>query len=465
MTGRAPLAAIIVVIAVAAIVHTWTIFSQVIDEPAHVAAGVQLLDEGRYTIDRQHPPLARLFIAIGPMLRGAEYEPRPHWLHAGNAILYGTGKYLATLASARAGTLLFFLLACFVVYRSAGVVALLFVATQPAVLAHAGVATTDMAAAATITAALLAFTWYLDQPARGRAAIVGIAVAAALASKFSAVVFLPAAFLAILLVRRPKLQWSFLIALAIPLIVLLVPGFLEGINELRAHNRGGHPAYLFGDVRREGWWYYFPAALWFKSTIPLLIAFACGVRRQTAPIVAAIVAMLIVAMASRISIGVRHVLPLYPLMAIVAAHGVMQLRRPFAIALLAAQVLSFSLAHPDHLAYFNVTAGRDPSRILLDSNLDWGQDILRLEEACARHRIDALHVALFTSADLRRHRLPPLVPLRPFTPARGWIAVSEMQLKDVGARDRPRGAYDWLLQYQPVERVGTSIRLYRVQAH
>ncbi len=239
--------------------------------------------------------------------------------------------------------------------------------------------------------------------------------------------------------------------------------FLRGIQDLRAHNAQGHPSYLFGEVRREGWWYYFPVALWFKSTLPLLVAFAFGIRKRTASLVAAFAVILAIAMLSRISIGVRHVLPLYPLMAIIAAYGITQLRKPLAIAVVVAQLATFALAHPDHLAYFNVTAGRDPSRILLDSNLDWGQDLLRLEKACAKHGIRELHLAYFGSADLRRHHLPRLARLQPGVPVTGWIAISEMHLKDLGARNRPRGAYDWLLQHQPVERVGKSILLYRVQ--
>ena len=35
-------------------------------------------------------------------------------------------------------------------------------------------------------------------------------------------------------------------------------------------------------------------------------------------------------------------------------------------------------AHPDYLAYFNALAGDDPERIVVDSDLDWGQDIKRL---------------------------------------------------------------------------------------
>lgn len=454
----------IVLAALAAIVHTWTVFSQTVDEPAHVAAGAEWWS-GTYALDPQHPPLARIFVAVGPLLRGAHYQPAPHWMFSGNAILYGAGDSLATLASARAGTLPFFLLGCWVVFAWArrlygdttALVALAFFALQPAVLAHAGLATTDMAAASTIAAALYAYSF-------AHPAIAGLAIGAAVTSKFSAIVFLPLALLAL---RRPRKADLIAAGVAIVAVLLVyrfdVGALVRGLEALRAHNAAGHPSYLFGEVRREGWWYYFPVALWLKTTLATLIAFALGIRKRTAPLVAAFFLILGVAMLSRISIGVRHVLPLYPLLAIVAAYGVMQLRRPVAVAVLAAQVAAFALAHPDHLAYFNFTAGRDPSRILLDSNLDWGQDLLRLEKACAKHRIPALHLAYFGSADLRRHRLPPLARLEPFTPAAGWIAISEMQLKDVGARNRPRGAYDWLLRYQPVERVGKSILLYRVQ--
>ena len=461
----------IVLVALAAIVHTWTVFSQTADEPAHVAAGAEWLS-GTYELDPQHPPLARIFVAIGPLLRGAHYVAAPHWVLSGNAILYGAGDYVATLASARAGTLVFFLLGCWIVFAwtrklfgdVAAVLALVFFALQPTVLAHAALATTDMAVAATIIAALYAVAY-------ARPAVIGLAIAAAVVSKFSAIVFLVGGFG----VRRQRLRLeSGSVAAALQMAAIAILGILmvyrfdvgdlfRGINDLRAHNAQGHPSYLFGEVRQGGWWYYFPVALWFKSTLPLLVAFALGIRKRTAPLVAAFAVILGIAMLSRISIGVRHVLPLYPLMAIVAAYGVMQLRKPFAIAVILAQIASFALAHPDHLAYFNLTAGRDPSRILLDSNLDWGQDLLRLEDACAKHAVESLHIAYFGSADLRRHRLPRLAPLRPFTPTTGWIAISEMHLKDLGARNRPRGAYDWLLRYEPVERVGKSIRLYRVQ--
>lgn len=457
-------AALIVLVALAAIVHSWTVFSQTVDEPAHVGAGAEWWS-GSYALDPQHPPLARAFVAIGPLLRGAHYAPARHWLFAGNAILYGTGDYLATLASARAGTLVFFLLGCWIVFAwtrrlfgdVAALIALTFFALQPTILGHAGLATTDMAAASTIAAAL--YAWAFANPI-----VAGIAVAAAVTSKFSAIVFLPLAMLAL---RRPQKRDASAVLVAIVGILLVyrfdAGALMRGINDLRAHNAQGHPSYLFGEVSQNGWWYYFPVALWFKTALPTILALSFGIRKRTAPLAIAFTAILVLAMLSRISIGVRHVLPLYPLMAILAAYGVTRVRREIAVAIVVAQLATFALADPDHLAYFNLTAGRDPSRILLDSNLDWGQDLLRFEKECARLKIDRLSIAYFGSADLTKHHLPRLARLQPFQPTTGWIAISEMHLKDLGARKRPRGAYDWLERYEPAERVGKSILLYRVQ--
>ncbi|HEX8170015.1 MAG TPA: glycosyltransferase family 39 protein [Thermoanaerobaculia bacterium] len=468
---------LITLVAVAAVAHGWTIFNQTVDEPAHIAGGVAWLQHRYAEADLQHPPLARIACGLGPLLRGARFVPHGHWLFDGNAILYGNGDYLATLTSARAGTLLFFLLGCFVVAAWAarlggawaGAAALLFFALQPTVIAHAGVATNDMAAAACIAAALFLLTSCIERPSLGRGVLLGVAAAAAVTSKFSALAFLPAAALVIAIAARKSLRRTLagpLIASFITLIVVVVTIYqfdigllLRGIAELRAHNAAGHPGYLFGYVRRDGWWYYFPVALWFKSTPALLVAFALGARRMLAPAFAA-AAMLLVAMTSHIDIGVRHVLPLYPLLAVVAGVAVVQWRHVASAVLVLAQLAGFPRAHPDHLAYFNVTAGRDPAHILLDSNLDWGQDLLRLRRICDERHIDALSLAYFGSAQPGAHGFRGLRPLLPYRPATGWIAISEMHFRE--ASGRTRGAWAWLGERQPVAYAGKSIRIYYV---
>src|SRR3954447_3794407 len=64
------LLAAVVIAGVAGIVGTYGVFSYTFDEPAHIAAGLQLLDRGLFTYEPLHPPLSRIAVAIGPYLDG-----------------------------------------------------------------------------------------------------------------------------------------------------------------------------------------------------------------------------------------------------------------------------------------------------------------------------------------------------------------------------------------------------------
>jgi dolichyl-phosphate-mannose--protein O-mannosyl transferase len=72
---------------------TWRIYSNTWDEPEHLAAGIELLDRGRYEYDTEHPPLARIMMALGPYLAGAHSygTPPPDGVQEGVDILYTEG--------------------------------------------------------------------------------------------------------------------------------------------------------------------------------------------------------------------------------------------------------------------------------------------------------------------------------------------------------------------------------------
>ena len=112
-------------------------------------------------------------------------------------------------------------------------------------------------------------------------------------------------------------------------------------------------------------------------------------------------------------------------------------------------------AYPDYLPYFNEVVPH-PERVLVDSDLDWGQDLRRLELRAAQLRIARLSIAYRGTADLKREPLPPYVILAARRPQSGWVAISEL------ARTRKRAGYAWLDAYQPLERVGTTIDLYYI---
>jgi hypothetical protein len=125
------------------------------------------------------------------------------------------------------------------------------------------------------------------------------------------------------------------------------------------------------------------------------------------------------------------------------------------LVLLVWQLSTLWTAYPDYLPYFN-EAVPHPQRVLVDSDLDWGQDLRRLELRAAQLRIPQLSLAYRGTADLAREPLPPFVSLAARQPTTGWVAISAL------ARTREPADYAWLDAYRPVERIGKSIDLYYI---
>jgi hypothetical protein len=113
------------------------------------------------------------------------------------------------------------------------------------------------------------------------------------------------------------------------------------------------------------------------------------------------------------------------------------------------------------MPYFNQLAGRQPERVLLDSDLDWGQDLGRLADTLRARGVPQLWIAYHGTVDLSRQWLPPYTELPPDQPVTGWIAASLFRLA-LGSPGGPIDAYAWLRPYQPVARVGHSILLYYI---
>jgi hypothetical protein len=67
--------------------------------------------------------------------------------------------------------------------------------------------------------------------------------------------------------------------------------------------------------------------------------------------------------------------------------------------------VSFALASPRYLSYFNVAAGgpRGAQRHFVDSNVDWGQDLIRLKRWMAAHDVPEVDLAYFGTADPRAY--------------------------------------------------------------
>jgi 4-amino-4-deoxy-L-arabinose transferase-like glycosyltransferase len=532
---------ILIGVAVVGVVGSWTALSATYDEPYHIASGMEWLDKGTYTIELQHPPLARVAVALGPYLKGVRSFSLPDAKDEGNAILYSAGNYRSNLASARSGNLPFLALACFATFvwarrwfgrAAAGWAVLLFV-NLPPILGHAGLATLDMACAASVTIALYAVIRCLEDPAWPRLILLGGSLALAFLSKFSSLVFLgaclPCAFVYVALGKWGALravQWRRLLVRVLivsgVVFVLLWAGYRfsclprsdrgaahpridhvfarspllrslaykasetpipltqleKGIRAVELHNTSGHDSYLFGECRQTGWWYFFPVVVGVKTPIGFLILAGCGIVaivrgfrsspwQQHLTVIFPVVIML-VCMRSRIDLGVRHILAIYPPLAVIGGYAmseffVLARRTSRAILVLPIMLVVWAvadswMARPDYLAYFNQFAGAHPERILAESDLDWGQDLYRLSRRLRELRVDHVSIQYFGSAPLEKAGLPPYSILSADVPTtHGYVVVSVRYLTLEYAKN---GSFAWLRGRTPQEIVGKSIYLY-----
>jgi hypothetical protein len=170
-------------------------------------------------------------------------------------------------------------------------------------------------------------------------------------------------------------------------------------------------AYLLGEIRLTGWWYYFPLAMLFKTPVATLAVWLVyggfgiwlvirrwrqrGAWGWTAACLIVPVGMYVFsAMTSNINLGIRHALPVYPLLYVTCGVVFQRIVTRFGSrALLAASLLFVILiietlsAWPNYIAFFNRAVGgtRNGIHLLADSNLDWGQDLKTLRQWQVQH--------------------------------------------------------------------------------
>ncbi len=255
---------------------------------------------------------------------------------------------------------------------------------------------------------------------------------------------------------------------------LPAPAFFQGIGRAVGENSKLYPAYLFGQVRRGGWWYFYFFMLAFKTPPGfLLLALAglvWGLRglwresdwRLAAPAVAVVV-ILLVAATIRVNLGVRTILFVYPLLAVLGAAGfgeIWELREKWPravprvlLGVLAWLALDGVALHPNYLTYTSVLAGRQPDQsLVLDADFDAGEDVTKLAEVLRNHYVEHIKLRLYTSTDLTLMGLPLFETLAPRERAKGWIAVSVHHLRTGEGPWYPELAdgYAWLEAYPPV---------------
>ena len=520
----------------------WTAQRQsvTVDEFAHVPAGIAYLAHGAFHVYATSPPLARMVLALPALARSpvvptiplADGSLSPHWVYAHQFQEANGERVVSLVAAARgAAAILGALLALVVFYWSkrlwgtaGGLASLALVAFEPNLIAHAGLATTDVAFCAAAIAALAACERSLRSPGWMGVAVAGLALGAAQLTKFTALLLYPAVLVAAVLLARPlapalaRLAGMFALSLlvlnagylfrgtgaaateyefrsalcaplgALPLRLPLPEDYVRGFDEQARDAEAFYPAYLNGTVHPRGApWYYDWAALALKtplaelalmiSAVLLLPRLRAAARPPDAALAltlcaAAAALLMLFASRTRLDVGVRYVLLVYPLAAVAVGGLAAVLPRVLAAGLILVAVES-SAALGSELPFFNVLAGGPAGghRYLADSNLDWGQDLPALRKLMDARGLQRIHLAYFGRIDPRFYGVDfDLVP--PGAPPPGWYAISMNFLVGLPyfIRDERSGETRWLqagelspfLDRTPDDRAGRSIRLFHV---
>jgi hypothetical protein len=358
------------------------------------------------------------------------------------------------LPIARMGTVLFVWILLWASFRLGalyggtwgGRLAVALVACEPILLGHGSLATTDLALAACLLALLAVFRDRREESSwQRRLVLPAVWVALTFLAKASALVFVPVCLAMVelerlwsggwrpwpvtrasLLDEQPKFQWRPVLlslrdlilvgTMGVALLFVACPRALRGLKYQIQHNRGGHgDIFLFGEFSPTGFWYYFPAALAIKLTLPVFVLLAVVLivkhRYLMNGAIVAAAGLLAMTPAFRVQIGVRFVLPIAALVLIGAAAAWgrwwserLVPHRPWLLGGIPAACVAWSLASaclvwPNGICYTNELFGgmRHSHLLLSDSNLDWGQGLHELADWRRSHADAPLRLWYFGS--------------------------------------------------------------------
>ncbi|HLJ77455.1 MAG TPA: glycosyltransferase family 39 protein [Acidobacteriaceae bacterium] len=367
----------------------------------------------------------------------------------------------------------------------AALVALTLLVFDPNVMAHSALVTTDLGVSLFFLASIYALYRYVSRPTVARLIAVGIVTGLLAATKHSGILLVPMMLpvlvyeifraergvrwrqalrlcgaSAIIIGIAVVILWAFYgfryaarpagLALSTPLAAyvgplnhfdasvvlffaryhLLPESYLMGLVDVKRMAQW-YPTFIFGKVHAHGVWYYFPAVILIKTTLGLLALcalaiFAAATRqightRELAYVVAPPLVYLLIAMASGIDIGARHILPVYTMAFIFAGAGVAALGRQsrrwvwVAAVLVAAHIAGSLLTYPNQMAFANIAWGgaKSTHKLLSDANVDWAQEVYQVKAWQDRHPGEECWFAYFARPEIdpatygiRCHALP-----------------------------------------------------------
>ena len=260
--------------------------------------------------------------------------------------------------------------------------------------------------------------------------------------------------------------------------------YIVGLTRFLDHGTTGHRSYLFGRFSMDGWWYYFPVAFAVKTPVATLVVIGLAawgglkmlgrirlraLKFEWFVLAVPLVVFCLFAFASRIDIGIRHLLPVWPFLFILSAAAFSRARFRHApvillvvVTILVAESISI---FPHDLAFFNVLAGgpaRGPA-ILADSNIDWGQDAKNLRDWLQAHPPSPrLCLDYWGNANIGRLGVhgPSLLEKWDAEHRIPVDCVAAVSVNFLYGHSPDRGNFELLRALPPAARIGYSIYVY-----
>lgn len=492
------------------------------DETNYFGMGDYLLRQQRWDVPSSviHPPLAYYLNSI-PLLWEDLDRRVWNYTQTRNASFLGgadTQRGRALLSSplnhndrllnrARFMVIVQAMLLGYAVYRlaasmygaGAGLLALVFFSFSPEMLSHGALITPDMTLTVFCFTTMALFRQSLVHNTRTYHVLAGLSLGLALLSKFPAVLLLPVQTLILaVFAHRQRLparglwiSWACAAGVFFLAYGLDIRPYLQGLRI--QGSQGGHWSFLMGQLSSDGWWYYVLVAFVVKTPLALLLCFAVAIYQSCAKgfrraikvddlvLWLPVFAFLAFFCVATRSIGLRYILPIYPFVFVLAAGAVMQLamqlrKSVYWVAIpLVWYVGAAATTWPHYLAYFNELAGGPANgyRYLVDSNLDWGQDLKGLKAFMDSRGIDRVYLSYFGSDSPERYGIAydwlPSFELTNPNPQnttldirrKSYVAISVTNLQ--GVYMEPQTMFRWLDQLTPVTRIGHSIFVYYVE--
>ncbi len=294
--------------------------SAVIDELAHIAAGLTYATKHTLRFNPEHPPLIKNLAAFPLVALKVQLPPDYGYLtqyNLGGKILYESHISAdKILFSARLPLIIMSVLFAALFYvlikkyfnQKIALLALFLFALSPDIIAFSHYVVTDLPAAIFIFLTIFYFSRFLADSSLKNSLLSGIFFGTALSVKFSAITIIPLIVFGFLFSLKNKIKkdaevknqhlvyiWRFLLLVIIALLIInfvyffsgyndffksqqsmfnfTLNNYYNGLNKVLTHVYDGHdyPQYLFGSYINDGSWAYFPLAFIVKTPLPLLI--------------------------------------------------------------------------------------------------------------------------------------------------------------------------------------------------